>query len=294
MVSSMFKDILAFYWLCIRRAFGGKFWKAERWSGGLGLVAALFLLFWPQGNEASRMLAALPLWFFLTIFVATVVFGLIVAPFLLYDEEKQKGQALTRRIEPKLRVWRDTSRLQYVPTKGETSETYGGRRITADLGAEHVATLQCTNEGLGTLEACRCTLVAVWKVENGEAKRLNIWEQMELAWNRDKKNPDFYAYIEPNETRTLYLAQVHPAGHAWLYRDMKSLPLEYQQLFGGIGKYQVLLQFKSTQPDPLHVLIDLDIRESRSKDAMTPPPEHSTVVISDQGAPPLRLPDTVA
>jgi hypothetical protein len=100
------------------------------------------------------------------------------------------------------------------------------------------------------------------------------------------QKPIYLQDIEPSETKFIYVATVHPEGYAWLYRNITDLPLEDQQIFGDGGRHQVLLQFKSDQPDPLQVLVDLEIKKTEPVRNKLPKAE-GKITIVEQGPPPL-------
>lgn len=275
--------VLGFYWMCLKRAFSGRFWFAEKISGGFALIFGAAIWFFGQWESVMNWL---PFAVFMAVFIGTVAVGLILAPYLFFKEEKDRADRLTKRIEPNLRVRLATGALHSVAVGGTTT-SLAGTRQTVETGRNFTAAALCTNDGLETLY-CKCSLIALWKIDaEGKSHRLPLYESIELGWNRDLQKQETAVYIEPNETRTIYIAVVHPYGHAWLYRDPKSLPVEHQQLLGGPGKYQMLLQFKSQRPDPLQVVLDLETRAAPSEPNRLPKSEASLSIV-EQGSPPLQ------
>lgn len=275
-----------FYCLCLKRAFSGAFWRVEKWTGGVALVCLIAFYFLGSMLGDERMFSlAIPVWFFLAVFAATVTVGFVLSPWLFFKEEKEKAEQLAKRQQPKLRVTAYSSDLRAV-RQGSTSQTMSARRQTVETNRQYVAAIACTNDGFQTVRGCKCSLLAIWHVKDGEQQRVPVFESVQLSWSRDLQKPIYLHDIDPNETKFIYIATVHPAGYAWLYRDLAGLPLEDQQIFGDEGKYQILLQFKSDEPDPLQVLVDLEVKKSEPAVNKLPKAE-GKISIVEQGPPPL-------
>ncbi len=285
MVPSM-AGLISFYWMVVKRAFSGVFWRAEKWAGGLGLIGAIMAyLLNLHGGDEEMVTVDVPIWFFFVFLLGAIAIGLIFSPYLFWKEEKEKADLLAKRQEPKLRVRLASEDFSPVGF-GVTNQTLGASRITTERDRQYMAMLLCSNDGLQTVEACRCSLIGIWSDIDGKKTRLPMYETIDLSWNRDVNVPEFLASIEPNETRAVYVASVFSQGYAWLHRKMKDLPLEYQRLLGGPGRYQLLIQFKSKDPDPLQVLVDLEIRKVEPEPNKLPKSE-GYIAILEQGSPPL-------
>ncbi|HEY8576572.1 MAG TPA: hypothetical protein VIL88_09570 [Devosia sp.] len=288
----MLKELLRFYWMCIRRAFSGKFWKAERLSGGLSVLAGLFALFWPINREGDKLVASLPLWFFLTIFVATVLFGLIVAPYHLYHEERQKARLLEQRQEPHFKVSLEGDKPFHL-LEGTTTTSLAGTRQSVSRRGYQVVGLLCENTGLDSLWPCSAKLMAAWRKGPEGMKRLEVYEAIELSWSSDLSRPSFAEQLDAGERKRIFISLVHPNGCMWVFREAHGLPFEYQQIFGQAGTYQMLIQLKSSRPDPYHVLVQVETwEEPRTIPGIAW--AGSKVTILAQGAPPLSQPGIAA
>jgi len=275
-----------FWWRCIKLAFTGSYRWIERVSTFVAIIglAANYLLN-PSGQEKQMIDISIPAWLLVGIGGTVAILGILMAPFRLFTEEKDRADALTKRQEPKLRVRVDIPSLKSVPG-GSTSETGGGRRYSAYTSEQHFIKVYFTNDGLEVVRGCSCKLLQGWEKSDGGWKSLGLIEAIELSWSDDQSAPRMFVDIEPNETKAVNLASIHAYGYIRVARDMKSLPLEYQQLFGEPGEYQALIQIRSKMPDPLQIIVQFS--------TYVPPPEPnvlprplSNVKIVLQGQPPL-------
>ncbi len=88
----MFLKVVSFYLDCFRRAFRGKFWSVEKWTGGIGLVGLIVTRFSPVPRLWEQLINVdLPFYFFLAMFLGTVAAHMIVAPYLMYSEERSSS-----------------------------------------------------------------------------------------------------------------------------------------------------------------------------------------------------------
>lgn len=251
------RDVKRFYLICVRRAFRGKFWRVEKWTGGFALLGATTTTLASFSERWEQMIGTIPVYFFLAVFLATIAVHFIVAPYLMYSEERARADALQKRQEPKMRV----SASYVSESDGATSQTMTGRRVTALTSSYDVIVIYCTNDGMETLRSSICKLIGVWKEASGVWQRLHITEAVQISWSINASAPLFATDIDPGETKTAYIAQVYPQGYAWVLRNPRDLPAKYQQLLGESGNYELLLQFKSDLPDPLQVLVGLKLAE---------------------------------
>lgn len=284
----MFRGLLSFYWECLKRALSGKFWRVERWTGGISLLGLAVTYFWHQSPDLNAMInTAIPVWFFLAVLLGTIAFHLIVTPYLLYDEERQRANLLANRQEPRLPVSLEGEEAVWFHS-GTTSETYGGDRFSVATSSNRFVSLICENQGLDT---CSLTakIMAGWrKGENGDMESIHLPETVPLSWSADARSPSFHEGLDANERKRVYVATLGPKGQVWLYREITGLPFEQQQLFGTAGTYQLLIQFKGDQPAPYHVLLQLEtwMDDSAATKAVMGRSKCKVTIVA-QGAPPL-------
>lgn len=85
-----------FYQECFRRAREGKLFWAEAVSGLLALVMIpVGLWIWPTAQGTMNWA---PLGIFATVFVATVIVGLIIAPYSMYRDVETRNNVLEKRL----------------------------------------------------------------------------------------------------------------------------------------------------------------------------------------------------
>lgn len=275
----------------MRRAGSGKFWKAEKWTGGVGLLATAIIYFAEPGAAGERMIAVeTPLIFFASVLIVIVGIGFIFAPYQFFKEEKERAEMLDERQRPKLRIKTKADQLRSV-NSGVTMDTLGGTRQTQIHGWEKVAVVYATNDGRDKLENVSCKLMAAWEYKNGEWNKITILESIDLSFDYNVNTPKFQIETEPNDTVCVYLARVTPAGKAFIYRKMTDLPVDYHQIFGGHGRYQLLMQFRSKLPDPLQALVVMNVRLPTQIEGKAPQGE-ADVSILKQGDPP-QLPEGI-
>lgn len=85
---------------CCRQASSGKLKTAELWSGIIALVFMAMAYFWsPLGEVMSWLPAAL----FAIILVLTFLFGLVRAPFLIYQQQEKVCRRLQDQLDERKR-----------------------------------------------------------------------------------------------------------------------------------------------------------------------------------------------
>ncbi len=253
------RKVLRFYVTCLFRAFHGKYWRVDRGTGVVSFsVASLnFLGFIPA--SWSDFANGLPILFFTIVFVLWFLGHLVAGPYLLYAEELDRANRLDEQQKPKLRI----SARDAVLDDGYTMETQGGSRQTVVSQSSQVVVLDVVNDGMETLTDCTCRVMGAWKMLEHGSERMALHGSVVLSWSRDLERPEFSADIEPSDTCVAYVAQLHPGGFAWIFRKLAGLPSEYHQMFGESGRYHVMLQFKSSLPNPLQLLVELNVLPSK-------------------------------
>jgi len=86
-----------FYWECLKRAFRGKFWFAEKWAGLLGMVVGGGIaILQPVGSSEMTWVNWLPLAIFGAVFLATAFVGLVLAPWQIFREADERAETNKR------------------------------------------------------------------------------------------------------------------------------------------------------------------------------------------------------
>lgn len=275
-----------FYRAWLRRAFAGWFKRVQGWTGTVALLVgvALFIFTSPQGAE--KIGSTIRIVFFLTVFGAISITRLALAPYWLYREERNARVKAERARLPKLQVsLPEPAVIQSVSLRANTSESLGGTRQTVITGWElDVVALLCTNLGETTAKNCRARLLAATRLSPDGEHALQVVESVELPWNKEDPEHNLSTDIAPADKRHIWIGGVRSRGHFWLFRDIKSLPIEYQRLLGEPGSYRILLQIDGENIPPQQVLLGIVAAEG-------PKPEHGIwrgsvdVTLMGEGAP---------
>lgn len=93
-----------FYWVCIKRAFKGKFFIAEAVSGSLTTLAGGLMMYLGATPEMLYNISLVAFWIFLFVFVLTIIVGLIRAPYSLYKELEEERDGLKMQLRPRLEI----------------------------------------------------------------------------------------------------------------------------------------------------------------------------------------------
>lgn len=286
----MFRGPIKFYLACVRRAFAGWFGKVSGWAGTLALLISVGLLFIAPPPPFDKIAPTAEPTFFVAAFSVVLVIRLLLAPYWLYRDERVARELLEQARRPRLLVrLPDPPVLREVWMGGSTSESLAGTRQTVINRAElDVVALICTNKGETEAEGCRARILSVARVGEDGAKDLGVVESIALPW--DKRDPEgsHSIKIHPAESGRIWLGGVRSRGNLWIFRDIKALPLEYQQLLGKPGTYRVLLQIDARNVPPQQIELEIVAAEG-------PPVQNGiqrgvlSVRITAQGAPRIPL-----
>lgn len=256
------KDAMAFYWGCLKRAFSGKFAKAEGWTGGLSIIA--LVVAWitsPSAGDERTLLTVLPAAFFVGVFSLTILVGLILAPVQIYQEERRAREAVEALRQAKLAISLPDGGTVNINLVGHTSETLGGRRQTITRSfMTDVVCVFCKNIGEVPLRNCRARVLSASRVSKDVTTALTFTESIELPWRKEDTSC-LTVDLSPGETRRIWIGGVRMHGQFWVYRDIKDLPLEAQQVFGPPGEYRIIVQVDSDDTAPLQVLLQVTTAE---------------------------------
>lgn len=281
-----FSGLAAFYWRCLKRAFSGKFALAEGWTGGLSIVALIIAwIISPSAGDERTLLTVVPAVFFVTVFSLVVLFGIILAPYRIFLDELHAREAIERLRQPKVVISLPHKGTVNIDTAGGTSESLSGIRQTVISSfLTDVVCLYCKNIGEVPIRNCRARLLSVTRISEDGSAVLKFTESIELPWKKEDTSC-LMVDLPPGETRRIWIGDVRTHGHFWVYRDMKDLPLEAQQVFGPPGTYKIVVQVDSDDMAAMQVLLQVEASEG-------PKPETSgiwrgsaKVVILAQGSP---------
>ncbi|TIN42033.1 MAG: hypothetical protein E5Y32_21175 [Mesorhizobium sp.] len=142
---------------------------------------------------------------------------------------------------------------------GITHEMMGGNRQTTRTRVmPDVICLLCKNEGNSVATECRARILSVAKVvPGGPDQDQGLTDSIELGWDMADVEGSRVVAIAPNETKRIWIAAVRHEGHMWVLRDMKALPIEYQQIFGSPGTYKVRIQVDGDNSPPSQALLEI-------------------------------------
>jgi hypothetical protein len=252
------KGAAAFYWRCLKRAFSGKFAKAEGWTGGLSVMA--LVIAWitsPSAGDERTLLTVLPAAFFVGAFSLTVLLGIILAPFEIYRGELRAREAVEALRQPKVAISLPDTGTVNIETAGNTTESLAGSRQTVGWSfMTDVVCLYCKNVGEVPLRNCRARVLSASRVSDDDTAVLKFTESIELPWRKEDTSC-LMVDLPPGETRRIWIGGVRTHGHFWVYRELKDLPLEAQQVFGPPGTYRIVVQVNSDDIAPVQVLLEV-------------------------------------
>jgi hypothetical protein len=255
----MFRAVARYWLLCLKRAFSGKFWLAEKWTGGLSILLLLLQLFAPLPERFSEWLVVeLPLYFMLLAFGGVVLAGFVVAPYEIHREELERRLALEQAAKPRLSAYLEGTGL--LRSAGATTvETVSGRRTTAYNNVQSgMVAIYCRNVGGTATRECQAHIINGERLDGGIWRPLPIVEPIALSWQPTYPEASLSRRLLPNETARIWIAQVRPSGHVWLFRETHRLPAEYQQLLGPQGTYRLTIQITEGDAPALQVRVKIE------------------------------------
>ncbi|HEX4197456.1 MAG TPA: hypothetical protein VHZ26_08440 [Caulobacteraceae bacterium] len=257
----MLSQLLKFYSAWMVRAFSGTFRKVEEVAAGVGLLAlfADFLIS-PSQRSERLIMVDVPAIVCMGALILTVAAGLIVAPFEIYWREQRRRIELEQRLSPKLEFSLPETGTVGIETRGHTLETFGGSRQTIVRGLEpDVVCIQCKNVGEGVAHRLQARLMGASRyIDDDQEVRLAIVEPLDLSWKKEAPIDTFSVDLAPGVTRRIWIGGIRSHGHFWIYRDIKELPLEYQRVFGGPGRYHLLIQVDGDDTAAVQVSLEVE------------------------------------
>lgn len=287
-------NLVSFYIECFRRAFAGWFGRVEGWTGTVSLLLAILFLIFPSATVLEKQAAKLPALMFLLIFGGIIAVRLIASPYWVFRITQQALMQVKADRLPRIDVSLPTPPvINSISLRGSTSESWGGTRQTVITGWEmDVVSLVCVNSGQTQVRACQARLMAALRLSD-DGRALEIVEPVELPWSKEDPENNLSIDILPNGKQRLWIGGVRTHGHFWLYREMSKLPLEYQQLIGGPGTYQLLIQIDGNDIPFQQIVLEIVAAEG-------PKPENglwrgkAEVRLLNQGAATLQFPSLIS
>lgn len=250
---------IKFYIACIRRAFVGWFGRISGWAGTLALLIGVVLLFVDLPQHFGDLAAKAEPAFFLAVFSAILATRLFLAPYWLYNEERDARARIEEARRPALAVsLPEPAILSSISLDGNTLQSLAGTRQTIIRRSEwDVLALHCSNQGEIEAEQCRAKLLSAVRLRDDGTEDLGVVEAVALPWDKLDPEGSHLANIPPAETRRIWIGGVRSHGHFWLFRDVKALPIEYHQLLGKPGTYRIVIQIDARNVPPQQISLEI-------------------------------------
>jgi hypothetical protein len=244
-----------FYLEWLKRAFSGWFKRVEGWAGTVALLLGIVFLFVSAPGGMRDSLENVPSLFFLLAFGAVVLYRLLLAPYWIYRDEWRAREAAEAARRPQLTIpLPDPPVLNSIHLKGATTQSpTGSRQTVISEWALDVLAPVCTNVGEVTARGCRARLLEALRLGADGHVDLRLVKSIELAWQKEDPEAFLCVDIAPSESRRVWIGHVREGGQLWLHRDFRRLPLEYQQLIGEAGTYELLIQLDGESIPPQQI-----------------------------------------
>lgn len=251
--------MFSFYWSCLKSAFSSGIKPLEY---GFSLLAILidavdYFVEFPAALKAIMDEFSAPA--FVIIIAVVVLIRLVRAPFQLYETERLAKEVSENARLPALEVSLPTPPVvNSISLSGNTSESLAGNRQTVISCFENdVVALVVKNCGDFIASQCQARVLSITLRLPNEDQALEIVESINIPWIKEDPEGSHVIDIPPNDKRRIWLGGVRQHGHFWLFRDIKALPIEYQQLLGAAGMYEVILQIDGANIPPQHVRLEI-------------------------------------
>ena len=196
---------------------------------------------------------------FVVFIVLIILIRLVRAPFQLYETERVAKEVSEHARLPVLEISLPTPTIvNSISLSGNTSESLAGnRQTTINRWESDVVALVVKNSGEGIATACQARILSITRKLLHEDQALEVVESINLPWVKEDPEGSHIINIPPNDKRRIWLGGVRHHGHIWLFRDIKALPIEYQQLLGEAGTFEVLLQIDGANIPPQQVKVEI-------------------------------------
>ena len=221
-----------------------------------------------------------------------LLINLAVAPYETFNEISLAKAALEDRRKPRLQVILPSGGIASVSLDGNTTESYGGRRITNHTRWSDTAIyLLVTN--LGETPAKRVRARVLWAARETDQEVFEssgIIESIELPWAKDDPDNNLTTEIMAEDTARIWVANVRQGGNLWVNR--KELPIHYHRIFGDEGHHKMLIQIDSENVASTQVLLSIKTEKAQKPEGPNGIWEpKATVSMLGQGGPVLQHPD---
>jgi hypothetical protein len=256
--------MVRFYWDCFKFSLFGWIKNLNSWLSLAAMILVVILIIAARFQfEIEHGFSEYLLSFFPTLFILSAitifVCRLLYAPYRLYREELEGKEASEKAREPTLTISLPTPPVvNSISLDGITRESFDGSRQTETSRRENdVVALVVNNNGEGVATACQARILSITRKLPNEDQALEVVESINLPWVKEDPEGSHIIDIPPSDKRRVWLGGVRQHGHLWLFRDIKALPIEYQQLLGEAGTFEVLLQIDGTNIPPQQVKVEI-------------------------------------
>ena len=251
--------VLKFYWSCVKMAFSSGIKPLEYAFSLLAITidAADYFFEFPKASKDILDEFSAPA--FVVFIVLIILIRLVRAPFQLYETERVAKEVSEHARLPVLEISLPTPPIvNSISLSGNTSESLAGnRQTTINRWESDVVALVVKNSGEGIATACQARILSITRKLLHEDQALEVVESINLPWVKEDPEGSHIINIPPNDKRRIWLGGVRHHGHIWLFRDIKALPIEYQQLLGEAGTFEVLLQIDGANIPPQQVKVEI-------------------------------------
>lgn len=248
-----------FYWSCVKLAFSSGIKPLEYGFSllAISIDAVDYFVGFPEALKAILDEFSAPA--FAIFIVVVIAIRLVRAPFHLYEIERAARVLSENASLPALEVSLPTPPVvNSISLSGSTSESLAGNRQTVINRWENdVVALVVKNNGGSTATGCQARILSIARKVPNENQALEVVESINLPWVKEDPEGSHVINIAPNDKKRVWLGGARHHGHIWLFRDIKALSIEYQQLLGAAGTYEVLLQIDGANIPPQQVKIEI-------------------------------------
>lgn len=238
----------------------------RRHFGGVALASLASLLAYPgvrlvlsptDAQQEILLLLAYGLLGPILLFGLASIIFYIQGASRIYHESRLRIAALEARLAPKVVAALPGNGGVFVLEYGHTSETLGGQRRTVLRAFSDLISLVIQNTSDDTIHGLRARLAGAWHIKDGRTVSLQIVEAVQLPFERAQSAFPEEVSVDPHEMKRLFIAHLRHNGALVLYRDYKTIPVEYHQLFGEAGQYILKIQVDAANMGPLPTLIQV-------------------------------------
>lgn len=197
------------------------------------------------------------------VFISILIWNWACAPYRIERDKRRELEAeikgLRERVTPKVACALEPMADQH--DAGNTLTTVGGTAQTLWRMDSHAIKIKVSNITSDTLTAVRAVLIDAWRLpEGGDAQRLNVDDQIELAWNVSGIIDEAGASLLPGGAASAYVLVIRPMAVTTPYRssvDLNRLPVKYHQMFSGNDRFRLRIGVYASSGGPLFFEIEV-------------------------------------